>query len=289
MTAKGTLINWVHGHGDLPWGTSPDEYDPEAVRSSLRHLEALFGTGRYFRLDFRGWGHVPPPPVLVVSNHSGGTTIPDAWGLLVGWYRHFGVKRPIHVMAHEMILSTGPTGRFFGARGVVRASREIAWAALHDWGRDVLVMPGGDQDTWRPYRDRYQVVFGGRTGYARLALEAGVPILPVAHAGAHETLRVLYRGTRLAEALGLHRIARARVLPVHVSVPWGLTVGPWPHLPLPSRLRFRFGPAIPPPRRLEDGEHAADREVADLDRAVRDAMQALLDQLREEDESDGGS
>ncbi|HRG98734.1 MAG TPA: hypothetical protein PLR99_20925, partial [Polyangiaceae bacterium] len=73
------------------------------------------------------------------------------------------------------------------------------------------------------------------------ALEARVPIVPVAHAGAHETLRVLTDGHRFARAVGLQRFARAEIFPVHLSLPWGLAIGPWPHIPLPTTLRYRFG------------------------------------------------
>ncbi len=131
-------------------------------------------------------------------------------------------------MAHELILATQATGRFFARRGVMRGSRELARAVLQEWRRDLMVMPGGDVDTWRPYRARYQVRFGGRSGYARLALEARVPIVPLAHAGAHSTLVVLSDGARLARALRLPEIARARIWPVHLSLPWGLAIGPWP-------------------------------------------------------------
>lgn len=281
MAIKGKLIRWLHGRGDLPWGTSPAEYDPKAVQSTLRRVRPFFGEGRYFPLRVQGFEHVPPAPVMLVSNHSGGTTIPDAWGLLVSWYRHFGVDRPVHVLAHEIILSTEATGRFFGRRGVLRGERELACRALRDWRRDVLVMPGGDQDTWRPYKDRYQVCFGGRTGYASLALRARVPIVPVANAGAHETLIVLKRGRRLAEALHLHEVARAKIFPVHISLPWGLAFGPWPHIPWPATLRYRFGAPIMP---VEfEGERPDESLVRAHDAKVQAAMQGLLDKLQAEE------
>ncbi len=83
-------------------------------------------------------------------------------------------------------------------------------------------------------------------GYARLALKAGVPIVPLAHARAHETLIVLSDGRRFARALGLPAIARASIWPVHLSLPWGLAIGPWPHIPTPARLRCRIGAPVRP-------------------------------------------
>lgn len=273
MRLQGQLLRWFQGAGEVPWGSAPGDYDPAAVSETLGRVGRLFGPRRYFGLEARGLEAMPAPPVLLVSNHSGGTSIPDVWGLLAAWYRHFGVERPLHVLAHEIILGTSATARYFGRRGVLAAEPGIARAVLTEHRRDLLLMPGGDLDTWRPHRDRYRVCFGGRLGYARLALETGVPIVPVASAGAHDTLYILSRGDRLAKALGLHRVARAQVWPVHLSLPWGLAVGPWPHLPVPVKLRYRFGSALTP---------GPDERAEALDERVRSAVQGLLDGLEAE-------
>jgi 1-acyl-sn-glycerol-3-phosphate acyltransferase len=282
---RGALLRWLHRRAGVPDGASdPGAYDPEYVAQVLRFAGKFFGRGRYFDLDARGLEHVPPKPVMVVSNHSGGTSIPDVWGFAYAWYARFGTERPIHPLAHEMILSTKTTARFFGRLGVLRAGRGVAYDVLRAWRRDLLVMPGGDRDTWRPYRDRYKVQFGGRTGYAATAIRAGVPIVPVANAGAHSTLYVLTDGAGLARALRLPQLTRASVFPISFSFPWGLTIGPWPHLPIPARMRYRFGAPIAVPR-LPDGVDPTDEMVKDVDATVRAAVQALLDELRAEDRS----
>ena len=218
---RGWLLDRIYGANKMPWGRNPLEFDPTATQQTVDRAGRLFGPGRYFGLEIEGFDNVPSGPTMVVSNHSGGTTIPDVWGFLIAWYRHFGVRRPIHPMAHEIILSNRFTGVYFARRGVLRGGRSIALSALRDARHDLMVMPGGDRDTWRPYSKRYEVCFGGRSGYARLAILAGVPIVPVANAGAHETLIVLSDGRRFAKAIGLHAFARAEVFPVHLSLPWG--------------------------------------------------------------------
>jgi 1-acyl-sn-glycerol-3-phosphate acyltransferase len=278
---EGRVLRWLHRSQHVSWGTDPGEYRPEDVKRTLPRVKKLFGPGRYFGVDVQGWQHVPDAPVMVVSNHSGGTTIPDVWGFLAAWYQNFGVHRPIHPMAHEVILATQATGEYFARRGVLRGSRDLAHAVLTDWRRDLMVMPGGDVDTWRPYSKRYEVRFGGRTGYARLALQARVPIVPLAHSGAHETLIVLSDGRRLARALHLPELARASIWPVHLSLPWGLAVGPWPHIPIPALFRYRLGPALPPPAALGPGEEPSDDLVAEYDRNVQAAVQGMLDSLKE--------
>lgn len=259
---------------------SPEDYDPAHVARVLRTARRLYGPGRYFDLRVEGFDAVPPPPVMLVSNHSGGTLIPDVWGFGVAWYNHFGSERPLHILAHELLFAVPSAAHFFARAGVLRASRATAQRVLAE-GRDLLAMPGGSLDVWRPWTERYKVHFGGRMGYARTALEAQVPIVPVAHAGAHDTLRVLSSGKGLARLLGLRRLARAEVWPIHLSLPWGLAVGPLPHLPLPARFRYRLGAPIEAPR----GPITSD-VVEAHDAQVRVAVQVLLEQLELEERAE---
>jgi 1-acyl-sn-glycerol-3-phosphate acyltransferase len=263
------------------WGTDPGLYDSGLVQQTMRYVRRIIGPGGYFGLDARGLENVPAAPAMIVSNHSGGTTIPDVWGLGLAWYDHFGETRPLHGIVHEIILATDATGSFFSRMGMIRGSRQLALDVLRRWRRDLLVLPGGDLDAWRPHRERYRVRFSGRTGYARTAIRAQVPIVPVAHAGAHETLMVLTDGRRIAQALHFHEIFRADIFPIHLSLPWVLGIGPWPHLPTPVKLRYRFGAPIPAP--AWSGESDPPQElVQEHDERVRTAVQGLLDGLREE-------
>ena len=276
----GRLVRWIRRERSL-WGTDPGLYDAGLVERTMRFVRWLIGPKGYFGLDARGLENVPDAPAMIVSNHSGGTTIPDVWGLGLAWYDRFGFNRPLHGVVHEIILATDATGSFFSRVGMIRGSRELALGVLERWRRDLLVMPGGDLDAWRPHSRRYQVRFSGRKGYARTAIRAQVPIVPVAHAGAHETLLVLTDGRRLARALRMHDIFRAEIFPIHLSLPWGLGIGPWPHLPTPVKLRYRFGAPIPPPPWRGPGDPPDDL-VSEHDAKVRSAVQGLLDGLRDE-------
>jgi 1-acyl-sn-glycerol-3-phosphate acyltransferase len=283
IRAKSPIVQWALDRQPVPRGVDPETFDAGFVRGIVRRMEMLFsdeGKRRYFRVDARGWSNIPEAPTLIVSNHSGGTTIPDVWGLMFAWHRQFDYARPLHTLAHEIVFGTVATGRFFERGGVLRADPELGETVLTRHRRDLLVMPGGDVDVWRPYRERYKVKFAGRKGYARLALRAGAPIVPVANAGAHETLRVLTDGAAFARLIGLPKLARARIFPIHLSIPWGLAIGPWPHLPTPVRLRYRFGRVIEPPGGpCAPGEEPSEARVDELDRAVQAEMQRLLDGL----------
>jgi 1-acyl-sn-glycerol-3-phosphate acyltransferase len=125
------------------------------------------------------------------------------------------------------------------------------------------------------------VRFSGHTGYARTALRAGVPVVPVAHAGAHHSLLVITDGQRIAKALRVPLLARAHIWPLHLALPWGLAFGPLPHLPLPVTLRYRVGEPIEVKRRAP-GERwePSDEDVRKLDEKVRAEIQKLLDHGR---------
>src|SRR5205085_5360442 len=102
-------------------------------------------------------------------------------------------------------------------------------------------------------------------------------------AGPHSTLMVLTDGRKFAERIRLRQLTRANVFPISLALPWGLTIGPWPHLPLPGTFRYRFGaPIMPPP--LPPGEEPSNEVVLAVDAAVRAAVQGLLDDLRREAE-----
>jgi len=140
------------------------------------------------------------------------------------------------------------------------------------------VYPGSDLDTFRTFRDRNKVVLGGRKGFLKLALRERVPIVPVVTAGTHEQMLVLSRGDRLARLVHAHAWARTEVLPLILAVPWGLTLGFVPYLPLPAQTTQVF---LPPMTWPELGPEAAE-SPADLERCyleVEVAMQAAMDRI----------
>ncbi len=65
-----------------------------------------------------------------------------------------------------------------------------------------------------------KIDFGGRTGYIKAAINAGVPIVPMVGIGGQETQLFLSRGTGVAKALGpIARLARTKIVPVSLRFP----------------------------------------------------------------------
>ncbi len=233
---------------------------------------------RHFRPVVRGLDHIPPGPGLYVANHNGGFLTPDTYTFCAAVLRRLGTGELPYGLAHEFAMSLPGFHQLIVPLGAVRASHENA-RRLFARGHKVLVYPGGDIDSMRAWRDRERVVFGSRRGYIRLALREGVPIIPVVSAGAHEGFVVLDDGRWLARRLGLGRLARIKVWPIVLSVPWGLTIGPPPpYLPLPTRI---FQQILPPVRFDRTGAAAAeDAEYVEVcHERVHGAMQETLTRL----------
>jgi len=262
---------------DIP-SDDPTQRDPELVRLLMDLFRTL---GRYyFRLEISGIENVPAEgPVLLVGNHNGGFLPTGGFFTTLAIWDRFGPSRPVYALAHDFLFHVPTLRRYALKVGALRAGHDSARRVLARGGI-VLVYPGSDLDVFRPWRERGRVVLGGRKGFLRLALGARVPIVPVVSAGTHEQLVVLTRGDALARWLHMHTWARTTVCPIVLSVPWGVTSGFVPYLPLPAQTSVAFGAPMMWPELSPQGAG----DPATLERCyaqVESAMQRMLDELTE--------
>jgi 1-acyl-sn-glycerol-3-phosphate acyltransferase len=254
-----------------------DERDPDYIRETLPRLWLL--SSLWFRGEVRGLGNIPEEgPVLLVGNHSGGNLPPDTFVFTLAFSTYFGVERPFHQLAHNLVLSL-PGLSYLRKYGTVAASHENARRALRA-GAAVLVYPGGDYEVHRPSWERHKVDFDGRKGFIRLALDEDVPIVPVVSVGGQETALFLSRGEGLAKALGLDQLFRLKVLPISLALPWGLNVGDMlGHIPLPAKITVE---ALPPIHLREEfgPEPDADEVYDHVLRLMQDTLDALAAERR---------
>lgn len=250
-------------------------------RSSLESAVAGFAKlAWYHRLEVRGLERIPRGPALLVGNHNGGLNPVDGL-FLVHYYRTCGYDRPIYILAHDILFRIKRMGEMLERVGIIPARKGQA-AELLAAGHKVLVFPGGDIESMRPFSQRGQIVLGNRQGFARMALATGAPIVPVVSAGAHETLLVLSQGQRMARRMRLSKWARLNSLPLLIAAPWGLLWGPTcalPYIPLPAKITVQIGEPIDTAGCDEPG---LDARTPDLYGQVEQTMQAMLDQLYSE-------
>jgi 1-acyl-sn-glycerol-3-phosphate acyltransferase len=235
----------------------------------------------YFRLEVEGWERVPDEPCLVIGVHSGGALTMDAWTLVQAWHDHFEGERPLHGTAHDVLMATPGLGDYFRAVGVIAANRKSVTAALAQ-GEDVAVWPGGEVDSMRSWFKRDVATLGGRTGFVTQAIRSGVPILPVATVGGHDTVFVLNEGKWLANALdrvlGLKETLRGSNLPITAGFPFPLAVEVLPaHVPLPAKIRTEL---LDPIEVDDDPDRADDKAyVQKIYDQVEAEIQAGMDRL----------
>lgn len=241
-----------------------------AAAAAFRRLGIEF-VRRYNRLDITVETGELAEPVLFVANHGFGGIFDLNVFAVAATFERLHLDRGVTILTHQLAwtLGVGPLIEPLGARPASPQAAQEAFAR----GEHVAVFPGGDVDAAKSWEERNLVKFGGRHGFARLAIEEGVPIVPIVTAGAGESLFVISSGERLARALRLDKLLRVKAAPVSVSLPWGLNVGAvgmLPYLPLPTKLVTRVLPAMP----AHDGETAEDYATR-----VQEAMQAGMTEM----------
>jgi 1-acyl-sn-glycerol-3-phosphate acyltransferase len=230
----------------------------------------------WFRMEIEGWDHLPPPPALFVGIHSGAPFVWDAWTIGLQWWRRFGDERPIHGTAHDALMAAPLIGEYFRKMGVLPAAPDSISSALAA-GHDVALWPGGEVDSLRPWVRRDEAILAGRKGFVRMAIRAGVPIVPISTVGGPDGMPVLFSGRRLAKALQLDKLARIKVFPIAVQAPWGIGPAMLPEVPFPAKIRTAFQEPVD----IEgDPERAKDDAYVDAKYdEVRDSIQRGMDAL----------
>ena len=232
----------------------------------------------FFQPEVRHIEHVPQSgPVLLVGNHSSTFYMPDMWITTLAILARRGLKQPEYILTHDAFLMVPGLRGVLSRLGSIPAGEKEAEAALSNQAL-LLVYPGGDYEACRPWSERDRIDFAGRKGFVKLALRAQVPVVPVVAHGAQHTVVVFSRGERLARAFGLHRL-RAKVLPIVLGPPFGVTAIPPP--PMPAAITVEF---LPPLDWTDLGADAASDEavVEACYKEITGMMQATLDRLSAE-------
>jgi 1-acyl-sn-glycerol-3-phosphate acyltransferase len=228
--------------------------DPVVLRRARRVFRPL---QRYHRHRVVGLHHFTTPgPLLMVAHHSLATY--DAF--LLGLAIVEATGRTVRGLGDDLIFRTPGLRDMARAVGLLPASPEAGHALLAQ-GEILGVAPGGMWESLRPSSERYRIRWETRAGFARLALRAGAPVVPVACPRADELYTVYpSRLTNLAY--------KALKVPLPVARGLGPTA-----VPRPVQLTHYVAPPIVPPP--YDPAREADQLLWLRDQ-VEEAMEALL-------------
>jgi 1-acyl-sn-glycerol-3-phosphate acyltransferase len=180
-----------------------------------------------------------------------------------GIHRDHPRHRRVRPLVANFAFRAGWMSQVVARIGGVRASTETALPLLAD-GQLLAVFPEGLKGVGKLYRERYRLSRFGRGGFARLARQAAVPMIPVAIVGAEEIHPVIGKITALSAPLGLPYI------PITPTFPW---LGPFGLLPVPTKWTIQIGQPVPAPSPddLQETVRAAE--------AVRSAIDLMISDL----------
>ncbi|PRP92399.1 2-acyl-glycerophospho-ethanolamine acyltransferase [Enhygromyxa salina] len=241
---------------DLPfnrWGLDPYGISKDHLGLFLTVLGQAHK--HYFRVRTRGIENVPGTgPAMLVSNHSGG--LPTDGGMIVASI-FFDREPPrlAHGMVEKFAQSWPFMGPWFSRVGQLPGLPEHAKRLLLD-GRLLMVFPEGARGTGKLYRDRYQLERFG-TGFMRIALETGVPIVPIAFIGGEEAIPTIYHAKYLA------KLANAPYFPI---TPYILPV------PLPVNCEVLYGAPMHFEGTGNEPDHVIDGYVAQVKARVEELI-----------------
>ena len=193
---------------------------------------------KWFKPHFVGLEKLPSGPALFVANHSLLALDAFTFHLLM----HYDYRRFLRPLADRTLFSNPyyaqtviPLGAVDGRPDVVRA--------LMDAGKDILLYPGGTREAVKPPEQRYQVDWGERYGFIRLAAEKGYTIVPFASVGPDEYYDQYLTSSELQTSQLFYLLEQFRLMPPDVRadlippLPAGMLGSP---LPKPKTTFFGF-------------------------------------------------
>jgi len=242
------------------YGFDPYGFHPETARRMMLPSALLYRY--YFRVDTHGIEKVPEGRVLLIANHSGQFGYD---GAMLGMAMLLEARPPrlCRGMAEFMFWRTPWMGTFASRAGMMAGTPRNC-AAMLDAGECVMVFPEGAKGANKPFRKRYQLQRFG-SGFMRLALETGTPIVPVGIVGAEEQQPGFANLEELGAMLGLPSF------PITISSPWLGLLGP--AFALPTKYHIHFGAPMHFEGRGDDEDEAIEKKVGD----VKAAITALLE------------
>ncbi len=221
------------GAEELAWDA---RVQPELVRFVGPLVRSL---GKLHPIRLEGTEHLPTGPALLVGNH--GVLGYESPFFFEGVLRACG-RLPIGLADRWFFRVPGLRDLLVRLGGTYGSPRHALRALAR--GELVVCYPGGAREVLKRERDKYRCMWRESLGFARLALTAGVPILPFAAAGVDHTYRVVAHLRGSGHALMGHA-------KYDLPLVWGL--GP---LPRPVPFWFRIGAPIVPADRSEHEVHA---------------------------------
>ena len=241
--------------------------DPVIAEMAWHVLNMLYYD--YFRVEVEGIENVPMEGgAVLVANHGGAALPYDGAMLSLAVMNEAAVPRRVRVVGTEIFNMLPGVSHLYRKVGAAYAARDDARELLR---REHLlgVFPEGERGFMKPVWEAYQVGRLGRGGFAELAEEASVPIVPVAIVGSEEVHPAVMVSRKLASLVRMF-FPEQRVEEIAIAL------NP---IPLPIRWHIRFLPPVLP---SEPHHHLDSLDRLERAEDVRRMIQSALDDILSE-------
>jgi 1-acyl-sn-glycerol-3-phosphate acyltransferase len=243
-----------HGNQDA-WGLNL-----KAAKKNVLRMYPLYK--KYFQVRVFGKENVKDVPYMVVANHTGQVAID---GMLISLAFTTEVKPPriLRPMVERFFTNLPFVGMWAQDGGAVLGDRQNCLNLLKN-NNSVLVFPEGVRGIAKSTKDYYKLQKFTR-GHYRLALLAGVEILPVTVIGAEEFFPFVYQAKGVAKLLGLP------AAPITPNI-----------VPLPSPVDIYIGEPIKLPEELsaDSPDNIIDEHVYEVEERIKDMIDIGLGKRR---------
>lgn len=231
----------------------PERYGFDVDAAARLYRVTTFLYRRYFRTECHGIENLPAGRVLLAANHGSHALAFDGANVLSACLVDAEPPRLVHAMADHRLMELPILGCAARRIGAIDGRRATCIRLLRE-DAAVLTFPEGTRSHDRTFRERYRLAPFGH-GFARAAMIARAPVVPVAIIGCEEEAPLLGNPRWLRRLVGTHA---APITPTLV-------------VPLPVKYRVYFGAPI------ELSGPLTPVSVAVNVRTVRDALAALIE------------
>lgn len=237
-----------YGEREDPWGLNL-----KRARKNINYIYPLYKD--YFKVRLFGKENVQDKQYMVISNHSGQIAID---GLLIGTAFSLEIQPPriLRPMVERFFTNLPFINKWASECGAVLGDRDNCMNLL-ERGESLLIFPEGVRGVAKSTKDYYKVQEFTR-GFYRMAIKAGIEILPLAVVGAEEVFPYVYQAKGVAKKLGLP------ALPLSAN-----------YFPLPSPIDIYIGEPIKPNSSISDDP--SDGEIDPLIDEIEARIQHMID------------
>ena len=240
------------------YGLDPYGISQEHLAEFMTFLSWFYRN--YFHVKVYGVDNIPERGrAMLVGNHSGGIPV-DGGMVLASAFLEMDPPRLAQGMVEKFANKWPVLSQWFSRIGQFTGLPEHAIRMMEE-DRLLMVFPEGARGTGKLYKDRYELVRFG-TGFMRLALQTGTPIVPFAFIGGEEALPTMFHLEKIAKIVG------APYIPVP---PYLLPI------PMPVSCQIHYGE----PMYFEGDGDEADDIIDDYVQQVKERIRDLIEHGRE--------